>query len=462
MTNLTEKADSTNSMIMTDKGPPRRLNLIQTSAIIIGAVIGSGVFLNLPIVAKFSGSPGISVLVWLLGGILWFPQILVLAEMGTAFPNQGGPYYFLYKAGSPFLAFMYTWTAFLTSDTPTLTIIALTAASVITYFFPLLQDPVNAKIFAAILISVLALIQYRSVKMGGYVQVFLTSMKLLPLFLLIIIGIFYLDSNDFFLSPQKIEGSVQESWFYVITTGVTATLWAYAGFLNILYMAGEVKNPHKNLPRSLIGSILFVTITYTLISLCTSAIVPFSSLIAAEGQFINPFSFLGFFSGYAGSFFAVAAFISMIGVLNSVIMTQPRLEYAMAKDGLFFKTFGHLHPKFLTPDYSIFIQAGLSVILFVLGDINTMLGYFTLSYVFQNTLVYGAIFFLRNKHEYSPTYRVKYWKSMAAISIIIQIYIAYGTFIAYPVAGIVACLFLIVTGLPLYYYFRKSKSANTK
>jgi len=455
--NNTNDKQAITAPAVTDSEPKRQLNLLQTSAIIIGAVIGSGVFLNLPIVAKFSGSPGISIIIWFLGGILWLPQILILAEMGTAFPNQGGPYYFLYKAGSPFLAFMYTWTAFLTSDTPTLTIIALTAASVLTYFFPLFQDPLYARIFGTVLIFSLAMIQYRSVKIGGNVQVFLTVMKLLPLLLLILLGLFFLDSGNIYIFPGEGQIQVQDNWFYVITTGVTATLWAYAGFLNILYMAGEVKNPHKNLPRSLIGSIIFVTIAYTLISLCTSAIVPYNSLIAADGQFINPFSFLNFFSGYAGSFFAIAAFISMIGVLNSVIMTQPRLEYAMAKDGLFFPVFGHLHPKFLTPDYSIFIQAGFSVLLFILGDINTMLGYFTLSYVLQNTLVYSAVFFLRNKSEYLPTYKVRCGKTLASLSIMIQLYIAYGSFVAYPIAGVLACVFLIITGFPIYYYFYKSK-----
>lgn len=443
----------------TSAGPLRQLNLIQTSTIIIGAVIGSGVFLNLPIVAKFSGSPLISIFIWLLGGLFWLPQILILAEMGTAYPNQGGPYYFLYKAGSPFLAFMYTWTAFLTSDTPTLTIISLTAASAITYFFPVFHDPLYAKLFGTVLILTIAFIQFRSVKMGGYVQVFLTIMKLFPLFLLIALGLFSLDAADFFFAPVK-ETTEQGSWFYIATTGITATLWAYAGFLNILYMAGEVKSPRKNLPRALIGSIIFVTVSYTLIALCTSAIVPFNSLTAAEGEFINPFAFLDFFSGYAGSFFAIAAFISMIGVLNSVTMTQPRLEYAMAKDGLFFKMFGHLHPKYLTPDHSIFIQAGLAIALFVLGDINTMLGYFTLSYVLQNTLVYGAIFSLRKKEGYSPSYRVKYWKTMAVLSIVIQLYIAYGSFVAYPVAGVLACVFLILTGLPLYYYFYRSAGSD--
>jgi fructoselysine transporter len=438
---------------MNELTPKRELNLIQTCAIIIGAVIGSGVFINLPIVARYAGSPFISVIIWLLGGLLWLPQILILAEMGTAYPNQGGPYFFLYKSGSPFLAFMYTWTAFLTSDTPTLTIIGLLASSAISFFFPLLTQALFAKLFAALLILTLAYVQFRNVKIGGIVQVFLTSAKLIPLFAIVGIGFFSFGSGNFSFNYSNTNGT---SLFYVLTAGISTTLWAYAGFINILYMAGEVKNPQRSLPIGLIGSMVFVMIAYTLISACTSAIVPYKDLISvSEGNFINPFLFINFSSADAGALFAVIFFISMVGVLNSVIMTQPRLEYAMAKDGLFFQAFGKLHPNYLTPHYSIWIQAVLAIFLFLLGNIENMLGYFTLSYVLQNALVYGAIFFLKKKDDYNPTYKVKLWKLWASLSILIQLYIAYGTFMAYPTAGILASIGLIVTGLPVYRFFYK-------
>jgi fructoselysine transporter len=440
--------------------PERQLNLVQTTSIIIGIVIGSGVFLNIPIVSKFAGSPFMSALIWSISGILWIPQILILAEMGVAYPAQGGPYFFLYKAGSPFLAFMYTWTAFLTSDTPTLTIIGLAAASALTFFFPSLVNPLYAKLFAVVLISLITFIQYRSVKFGGNFQIFLTIAKLCPLFLLVIIGLFYLNSGN--LTPAGATQHNPGSFFYLITAGISSTIWAYAGFLNILYMAGEVKKPERNLPLSLISSIIFVMVAYGLISICTTAIVPFKNIVDAAGQFINPFAYLPFFGKYAGGFFSIAAFISMVGVLNSSIMTQPRLEYAIAKDELFFKVFGHLHPKYRTPDYSIFIQSFLSICLLLLGNIENLLGYFTLSYVLQNGLVYGAIFFLKKKEDYKPTYKVRFWKTMAVFSILVQLYVAWGTFMAYPTAGLLASLGLILTGLPFYLYFYKSKEKQNR
>lgn len=434
--------------------PKRELGLLQTSSIVVGTVIGSGVFLSLPIVAGIGGTPLMTVLIWFLGGVIWVPQILILAEMGTAYPIQGGPYYYLNKAGSPFLAFLYTWTAFLTSDTPTLTIVALGAMSALKFFSPVFADPVYSRVIAAAMIITLAGLHYRSVRTGGNFQIILTVAKLTPLLAIVVLGFFFLRSGN--LGNTGVVADAGTT-FGIIAAGLSSTLWSYAGFANILYMAGEVKRPERTLPVALIGSLLFITLAYTLIALCTSAIVPFTDLVAAKGDFVNPFNYLGVGAQIAGGVFAVAAFVSMLGVLNASIMTQPRLEYAIARDGLFFSVFGHLHPKFLTPDYSILIQSGLAIVLFLLGDIENMLGYFTMSYALQNALVYGAIFFLRGREDYRPTYRSPLWRVMAALAILTQGLVGVGTFLAYPAGGILASLVLIVSGLPIYFYYTSRK-----
>ena len=441
--------------------PKRELNLTQTSSIIIGQVIGSGIFINIPIVAAITGNPWIAVFIWFLGGLVWLPQIFILAEMGTAYPDQGGPYHFINKAGSPFLAFMYTWTAFLTSDTPTLTIIGLLAADALSYFVPELNLGIYAKLFAASLILVFTFIHYRRVRIGSNVQVVLTIAKLLPLVTVVIIGFFFLGEGNLNVSSFITRVDGEPITLSIITAGIAATIWAYAGFLNILYTSGEVKNPTVNLPKALIGSVVFVMIAYVLISLFTSAIVPFNDLISVEeGKFINPFMYMDTFSSIAGGLFAVAVFVSMLGVMNSSVITQPRLEYAMARDGLFFKQFAKLHPKYLTPTFSLVFQSGFGIIL-LFGDLGDLLGYFTLSYVLQNTLVYGSIFWLRKREDYKPTYKSPWWMFMGGISVLIQLYLAYGAFLAYPLGGLLACISLIITGFPLYLYFYKNKSKDS-
>ncbi|MDW7680955.1 MAG: amino acid permease [bacterium] len=216
----------------------RKLNLGHMLAIIVGTVIGSGVFITLPIVARETGSPNLAVLAWLIGGIIWIPQILILAEMATAYPDQGFGYLYLRKAGSKPLAFLYVWTVFWTSDTPSITIIALSASSALSYFYSPLDGTITGKLFAAVLIASLTYVHYRSVRHGGNLQIVLTIAKISPLILLMVIGMFYLKSGNLFYTPVPEKAST--GVLTLLVAGVAATTWSYAGFPNILYMAGEV------------------------------------------------------------------------------------------------------------------------------------------------------------------------------------------------------------------------------
>jgi len=420
----------------------RELKMSHVVALILGSVIGSGVFINLPIVAREAGSPYLAVMAWFIGGLIWLPQLFILAEMATAYPEEGFGYLYLKKAGSPALGFLYVWTVFWTSDTPSITIIALSAVSALSIFWGQLEATIYTKLFAALLIIVLTYVHYRSVKKGSGLQIILTVVKLSPLILLCILGF---------------QGKANTGFMSLIVAGVSGTFWSYAGFTIVLYMAGEIKNPQKIIPKSLLFSVAFVTLIYTLIALSTSIFVPYNELINTSGQFANPFLYLPAFAKIAGAFLALAAFVSMVGCMNALIMIQPRIEYAIANDGLFFKPFAHVHPRYNTPDYSILFQSGLAILLLFIGGIEALLGYFTLSYLVQNGIVYGAIFLLKKRDDYKPTFKSPIWRTMTAIAIFTQVYLIYGTFVAFPLGGVLSAAVLIGTGLPVYYYFRKAK-----
>ena len=430
----------------------RELNLNYSLAIIIGTVIGSGVFIQLPIVQQAAGSPGLAVIAWLIGGLIWLPQLFILAEMGTAYPQQGFGYLYLQKAGSPGLAFVYVWTVFWTSDTPSITIMAIAAVAALDVFFPVLSDSYLTKIIASLIVMALTWVHVRSVKQGGRLQAVLTVTKLSPLVLLCILGFFFFDSTSLFMTTAL---TTDKSIFVLITAGVAATVWSYAGFPNILYMAGEIKNPSKTLPKALLGSLLVVTVIYVLVAIATSVLVPHDELVAISGGFANPFKYLPWFAGIAAGFLALAAFTSMVGATNAAIMVQPRIEYAIARDGLFFPVFGKLHPKYGTPANSIIIQSAMAIIMMFIGGIEALMGYFTLSYILQNLVVYGSIFWLKKREDYQPTYRSPAWQVMAGLAVIFQILLLFGTFAAFPLDGILAALILILTGLPVYYYFKR-------
>jgi len=439
----------------------RKLGMGHVLSLILGTVIGSGVFINLPIVARVTGSPWLAVIAWIIGGIIWLPQLFILAEMATAYPEEGFGYLYFKKAGSPALGFLYVWTVFWTSDTPSITIVGMSAISALSVFWPGFDIPIYTRTFAAIIIILLTAIHYRSVKGGGISQIIFTITKLSPLVLLCILGIIHFDLDQLFLKPAVI-AKVDQGYLNLIVAGVAATIWSYAGFTNILYMAGEIKQPKKVIPRSLLLSVAFVTIIYSLIALSTSIFVPYDELISTSGKFANPFIYLPAFAKIAAAFLALAAFTSMVGCMNAMIMIQPRIQYAIARDGLFFKPFGHIHPEYKTPDYSILFQSGLAIILLFIGGIEGLLGYFTLSYLLQNGMVYCTIFFLKKRDDYKPKFKSPLWIIMALLAIGTQIYLVYGTFVAYPTGGVISAAVLIGTGLPMYYYFksRKNKSKN--
>lgn len=434
----------------------RQLNLFQVISIIIGLVIGSGVFINIAPVQRAAGSPGLAVIAWAVGGLFMLPQIFIYAELGTAYPGQGFGYLYLQKAGSPMLAFLYTWTAFWTSDMPSITILSIAAISALDVFFPgLTVNAMSTKILAIMVILILTTIHVRSVKQGSWVQVVLTVLKIIPLAILAILGLFYLRSPNIFIEPQVVE-PVKHGIVWLIMMGAAGTVWSYAGFPNIMYMAGEIKNPQKNIPVALIGSALFVTLMYIMISFASGALIPHDEIVQTQG-FLNPFKYLPAFSGIASGFLAIAAFISCIGATNVCVMSQPRLQYAMARDGLFFKTFGKIHPKFGTPVNSILLQSGFAIILVFVSQntLDTLLGYFTFSYLFQNILVYGSIFWLKKRDDYQPSYRSPVWKIMTVLAIILPIPLIIASFSAFPIIGIFFSLGFTLMGVPVYYLFKK-------
>ncbi len=436
----------------------RELNLFQMVAVIVGLVIGSGVFINIAPVQRATGSPGLAVIAWAVGGLLMLPQIFIYAELGTAYPDQGFGYLYLQKAGSPMLAFLYTWTAFWTSDMPSITILSIAAVTALDVFFPALTvEAFTTKALAIVIIVILTFIHVRSVKKGSWFQVMLTVLKIIPLAVLAIIGLFYLDSPHLFLRPAGPDPA-GHSVFWLIMMGAAGTVWSYAGFPNIMYMAGEVKNPQRNIPVALIGCAIFVTLMYVLISFASGAIIPHGELIAKQG-FLNPFKYLPVFADFASAFLAVAAFISCVGATNVCVMSQPRLQYAMARDGLFFRTFGRIHPRFGTPVNSILLQSGFAIVLVFLSrdTLDALLGYFTFSYLFQNILVYGSIFWLRKREDYRPAYRSPAWKLMAVLAIVLPVPLILASFNTFPLSGMLFSVGFTLAGIPVYYLFRARK-----
>ncbi|MEY8757974.1 amino acid permease [Peribacillus frigoritolerans] len=426
----------------------RKLGFWSALAIAVGTTIGSGIFVSSGDVAKAAGTPSISILAWIIGGVIAIPQVMVLAELSTAYPQNGSGYVYLNKAGWRPLAFLYGWATFWALDPPSISIMALAIVSYLATFFPFFSG-VAGKLLGIAIILLITSIHYRSVKEGGLFQVIITAIKIIPFLIVIVLGIMYMNPENFAYTPGP--GAQKSS----LIGGVSATTWAYTGMAAICFMAGEFKNPGKILPRALISSVFIVLALYTLLAVCVIGLMPFEELINSNAAVSEAVKYIPGLSDIASSFVAITAIIVILGSLSSCIMFQPRLEYAMAKDGLFFQRFARVHPKYETPSFSIIVQVTYACILVCFSNLTVLLGYFTLIQLVINIMDFAAVYKCRKRDDYNPIYRMPMWRLTTVLAILGASWLAWGTFTWAPIQGVIAALIVIVTGLPVYYYWER-------
>ncbi|WP_025676238.1 amino acid permease [Paenibacillus polymyxa] len=441
---------------MSNDSLTRKLGFWSALAIAVGTTVGSGIFVSSGDVAKAAGMPSISILAWIIGGVIAIPQVMVLAELATAYPQNGSGYVYLNKAGWRPLAFLYGWATFWALDPPSISIMALAIVAYLASFFPFFVG-IAGKLLGVAIILIITSIHYRSVKAGGSFQVIITAVKIIPFLIVIVLGLMYMNFDNFAYTPAA--GATSSS----LIGGVSATTWAYTGMAAICFMAGEFKNPGKVLPRALISSVLIVLGLYTLLAVCVTGLMPFDKLMGSSSAVSDAVKYIPGLSGMASSFVAVTAIIVILGSLSSCIMFQPRLEYAMAKDGLFFQRFAKVHPKFETPSFSIIAQVTLACILVFFSNLTELLGYFTLIQLVINIMDFAAVYKCRKREDYNPIYRMPMWRVTTILAILGAGWLAWGTFTWAPVQGMIAAAIVIATGLPVYYYWEKkygSKSSH--
>lgn len=432
----------------------RKLGLGAALAIAVGTTVGSGIFSSVGAVAGAAGSPFMTILAFIIGGIIIIPQMMVYAELSTAYPVDGADYIYLKNAGSRPLAFLSGWATFWANDPVSISIMALAISNYLRYLVPI--SDLAGRLVATVAVLIFMYMHLRSVHVGGNFQTIITAAKIIPFALVIGVGLFFLKGD--YLAAAPIMGA--PVGLAALLAGISATSWSYTGTSAVTYLTGEIKNPGKTMPRALIGGILIVLALYTLLALVISGLMPFDQLVASTAPISDAISNLPIFGGIAGVFVAITGIIVILGSLSSCIMYQPRLEYAMAKDGLFFKIFGHVNEKYETPDYSIIIQCVLGIILIFVSSLNDLLGYFTLVLLIKNILTYGSIIWNRKRPDYNPVWRTPLWQLMTFIAIASCMILVWSTFLWAPIPGLIAAIIVVVTGLPAYYYWEKQNKKN--
>ncbi len=429
----------------------RKLGLWATIGVSVGTTIGAGIFSSISEVAKASGSALFTVLAFLIGGIIMIPQNLIYAELATAYPEDGGHYTYIKYAGWKKLAFLCGWATFWANDPSGIAVVALAAAQYIAFLFPM--GSIAVKFISVAIILFFMVMHVRSVEDGSKMNAILTSVKIIPFIIIIGYGIFFI-KNELLFAPAVQEAPVG---ILALLAGISATTWSYDGMSSCCAMTGEIKDPKKTMPRALIGSVLVIILLYVFLTTVVTGVLPFDQLCNSSAPLADAGARLPVISNVASKFIAVAGIIVVMGATSSVIMFQPRQEYAMARDGLFFRSFGKIHPKYQTPYFSIIAQSCIAIIMVFVSDISSLLGYFTVVLLLKNTLVFLTIFVHRKKEDYNPLWKAPLWKFTAVLSILSSLILVVSTFMWSALGSIIAAVVVVVTGMPAYYLWTKSK-----
>lgn len=434
----------------------RKLGLWAAVAISMGTTIGSGIFSSIGEVAGASGSAIFTILAFLCGGLLSIPANLVYAELATAFPENGGQYVYFREAGLRPVAFWCGWISFWATDPPSISIMALAIANYLGYFTHWGYWPL--RFVAVALVLIFMVMHLRSVEGGGLFQTFITFFKVLPFIILIGFGLFNLTPSNY--TAPALEGSA--TGLVALLAGVSATTWSFDGMGAVCYMTGEIKNPKKTMPRALIITAIGVSVLYVLLSTVSTGLLSMKDLASSKAPIAAAAEKLPFIGHWAGTIVAIMAIIVIIGSLSSCIMFQPRIEYAMARDGLWFPAFGKVHPKWETPAFSIIVQCAYAIVLIFATELSDLLGYFTLVALIKNFMTFSMIFKLRGKSHYKPLWKMPAGYLMAGIAMGVTGILIWSTFVWAPLQGLIAAVLSVATGVPAYMFFEHKYGKKAK
>ena len=450
-----------NEMQPTKTELPRVLGLVSIIGIVIGTMIGSGIFINPAKVAHDVGTPLIMLVVWIMGGILSFFGALAVAELGSMFTRAGGIYVYLREAFGPKVAFLFGWTLFLVIESGTIATLAVGfSTKYLPFFFDL--SGLQTKIVAIVLIAALALVNILGVRKGAYLMNFLTAIKFIALIAVcVLIFIFAKGSTVNFItggSTAAASGGVLGSFGLALV----AVLWAYKGWETGTYSAGEIRNPQKKLPLGLFIGTLTVLILYVLANLAYLYVFP-ASRMAASGR-IAADVMAEVFGPTGASAIALIILLSMTGTANGHILTSSRVFYAMAQDGLFFKSVANVHPRYQTPHVSIILLASWAAVLSLSGTFEQLFSYVIFGFwIFMGLTVAGVLILRRKRPDLPRPYKTWGYPVTPILFILSSIFLTVNSLIQNFWNSAIG-LTLIALGIPVYYIWQgrgKNSGENT-
>lgn len=475
----------------------KRVNLFDGISIVAGAMIGSGIFIVSADIARSVGSPGWLMIVWLITGIITVIAAVSYGELASMMPHVGGQYVYLKEAYHPLLGFLFGWTTFLVVQCGSIAAVGVAFAKFTGVLIPWISENnilvhlgplrINSTMVVAIaMITFLTWLNTRGIVTGKTVQNIFSSTKVIALIGFVVIGLFAANSvNSFELNKEVFwdashtgadNQTIPLSGFALVAaigTALVGSLFASDAWYNVTYISGEVINPKRNVPLSLLFGTLIVSVIYLLTNFIYIKVLPLSGspdgtdVLSRGIQFatddrVATSAMYAILGDYAAIIMAVFIMISTFGCNHGLILTGPRVYYAMAKDGLFFKKAGEIN-KFGVPGFAITVQGIWSVLLCLSGTYSNLLDYVIFAALIFFTLTILSIFILRVKRPDIPRpYKAFGYPVIPAIYILTTITIMIILLIyksKYTFPGLI----IVLLGIPVYYLWKKhSEKENVK
>ena len=435
-------------------GLVRELRLPDVVAIVVGVVIGSGIFLVPSDIARSLASPAHALLVWIVGGLLTLFGALSLAELAAMAPGAGGFYTILREAYGDRAGFLYTWSFLLLINTGSLATLAVAFGIYAAQLVPL--SAVGQKVVAVAVLLLLTWVNCLGVRAGKWVQNIFTLAKLSGI--AIMCGIVFWHRAPF---AATTDGFSTTGWFDIpwVAFGVAlvAVMWAYEGWAWVSFSGAEMKNPTRDLPIGLFLGTLIVTTVYLVAStayysVLTVGEVAGAARVAAETivRLVGP---------GAAAFISFLILTSIFGSINGTILTGPRCYYAIAADGLFFRPFARIHPRYHTPVFAIVFQGFWAALLTILGTFQQLFTAVVFAAWISYAAVVAAVIVLRRKQPDRPRpYRVFGYPWLPVLFIVASLAIVASATRAEPL-HVGVSIALILAGLPVFALLRRSSKA---
>ncbi|MGC2153240.1 MAG: amino acid permease [Terriglobales bacterium] len=446
----------------------RDLKLSHAGAIVVGTIIGSGIFLVPQEMMQAVGSARVVYLAWLVGGVLSFFGALTYAELGAMKPQAGGEYVYVRDAYGPLAGFLYGWTWFLIAKPASIATITTGLVRTLATFpvFAFFSQACFSTSFgshafvvaygqlvaigAAIAITWL---NYIGVRRAGEFQFLFTLLKVAIILAIVVVGFTYKGGtwSNFATEFSGAKGGV--AGFFA---ALVAALWAYDGWNDLNMVAGEIRNPQRNIPLSLIWGVATVGVLYILVNAAVQYAMPAAAVAAAERPAADAVALA---LGHAGAgLVSIGIAVSMLVTLNGTTMSGARVPFAMSRDGYFFQSIAKVDPRFHTPSVALLVQCGLSIILLLAG--GSFRQFFSLA-IFAEWLFYmiagSTVFVFRRREPDAPRpYRVLGYPVVPALFVAASALLLYYTFtdnLRYSAEGCAA----ILAGVPIFYFFKRKR-----